>query len=79
MIDSKFFIDNKEVIALWIIFSILFLFVIEIISEYFDNRKAKKIKMQKKNKLIAREERKKVKLLWELNFHRNFEKYVVNF
>jgi tRNA G10 N-methylase Trm11 len=89
-IDSSFFLENKEVIGLWFILSIVGLFIFEIICEIVDQkikqRKIKKIKEAKRRQAIyedALKWRKQQREIEYKEFRKTFKKqyinYVVNF
>lgn len=51
MINSNFFIENKEVIGLWIILALIGLILFEFITDYIEKtlRKRKSIKVKEQN------------------------------
>ncbi len=63
MINSNFFIENKEVIGLWIIFAFIGLILFEVITNYVDQvlrkRRVRKIKEKNIRQAIYRDA-----LLW---------------
>ena len=89
-IDSSFFLENKELITLWFILTIVGLFIFEIICEIVDQkikqRKIKKIKEAKRRQAIyedALKWRKQQREIEYKEFRKTFKKqyinYVVNF
>ena len=89
-INASFFLENKEVIGLWFILSIVGLFIFELICEIVDKklkqRKIRKIKEAKRRQAIyedAMKWRKQQREIEYKEFRKTFKKqyinYVVNF
>lgn len=79
MINASFFIENKEIIGLMIIYSIsmwLAVYILDYISDYFKQKRNKKVVRKIR---IAKEIREIQEQNWKYEFQRNFEMYVVNF
>ncbi len=79
MITSRFFIENKEVIGLMIIYSIIMWLAVCILDYIFDYFKQKRNKKIARRKRIAREIKTMQNQNWKVEFQRNFKKYVVDF
>ena len=84
-IDSSFFLENKEVIGLWFILSIVGLFIFEIIFEIKEKkkkqRKIKKIKEAKRRQAIyedAMKWRKQQREIEIKEYKKNFKKFYLN-
>lgn len=85
MINSSFFIENSEVIGLWIIFSFIGLVIFNMISEIVDRillkRKEQKIKEAKIRQAIYRDAmlwRKQQREIEIKEYRKNFKKFYLN-
>lgn len=79
MITSRFFIENKEIIGLWMLYAIVMWLGVCILDYIFDSFKQKRNKKIARRKRIEREIKTMQNQNWKIEFQRNFERYVVDF